>query len=305
LGRNTHAFITGLFLLILLTGTAAIIYWLGNFEKERELYVISTRGSVSGLNPESTVFYRGIAVGKVRRVYFDTEDPLTILIPIEVEKGLNFTRGLYATLRLKGVTGLTQIDLQDAGSNKELLPPGGLSSRDFIPLLPSLADRLMDSGQDILYKAEKLMTRIDHFLSEENEAESVAILKNLNIASHKLIGLEDQLSDLLTDMPDVKNNAQNTFKNIDRMTHDVRGAATGIKTLSQKADGLIKGGDKAAEILVDTTLPKFNDIITELHSTLQHVKRLTSQVEDNPQAFILGPPREDPGPGEPGYQETP
>ena len=61
MGRDKHALITGLFLLVFVVAVTAIIYWIGHFERERNIYVVSTREYVSGLNPESTVFYRGIA----------------------------------------------------------------------------------------------------------------------------------------------------------------------------------------------------------------------------------------------------
>ena len=107
MGRDKHALITGLFLIVFVLGITAIVYWIGHFERQRNIYVVSTRKSVSGLNPESTVFYRGIAVGKVITIKFDPIDSGIILVPIEVDKDILFTKGVFATLRLKGVTGLT------------------------------------------------------------------------------------------------------------------------------------------------------------------------------------------------------
>ncbi len=106
MGRENHALITGLFLIALVTASTAIVFWIGTMNKERNLYVISTRKSVSGLNPESTVFYRGIAVGKVLKVHFDPLDSGTIFVPIAVDISIVLSKGVYATLRLKGVTGL-------------------------------------------------------------------------------------------------------------------------------------------------------------------------------------------------------
>jgi len=124
MGRENHALITGLFVIALVTAATAIIFWIGSMNKERNVYVISTRASVSGLNPESTVFYRGIAVGKVLNVRFDPLDSGVILVPVEIDKDIVLSKGVYATLRLKGVTGLTQIQLEDSGTVPETLPPG-------------------------------------------------------------------------------------------------------------------------------------------------------------------------------------
>jgi len=150
MGRQNHALITGLFLIALVMALTAIVYWIGNFERERNVYVVSTRASVSGLNPESTVFYRGIAVGKVLNILFDPNDSGIILVPIEVDKEIVLTKGVYATLRLKGVTGLTQIQLEDSPGNIfQVLPPGD-NPMTRIPLVPSITDKLMQSGEELL-----------------------------------------------------------------------------------------------------------------------------------------------------------
>jgi phospholipid/cholesterol/gamma-HCH transport system substrate-binding protein len=142
MGRENHALITGLFLIALVAASTAVVFWMGTMNQQRNLYVVSTRASVSGLNPESTVFYRGIAVGKVLKVQFDPLDSGTILVPIEVDKNIVLRKGVYASLRLKGVTGLTQIQLEDSGSIPDVLPPGD-NTTSRIPLVPSLTIRLI------------------------------------------------------------------------------------------------------------------------------------------------------------------
>lgn len=301
MGRNPHALATGLFLLVLITALTVTVYWIGDFERERNIYVISTRGSVSGLNPESTVYYRGIAVGQVSKVYFDPTDPLTILIPIEVDKDLKFTRGLYATLRLKGVTGLTQIDLQDSGGHDEWLPPGDRPDSR-IPLLPSVTDRLMNSGMDILAKAEILMRKIDSLLSEENEQEGISILRNLNVVSGKIIGLEDQLNKVLAGLPGLTAKAQNSLHEIDELTRDLKSITSDVKELTQKTSGLAATGAQAGDILVQSTLPKVNETISELQKAIRQIKSVADMIESDPQSLILGPEPAEPGPGEPGYE---
>lgn len=302
MGRNTHVLATGLFLVILIFVLTVSIYWIGNFERERDLYVISTRGSVSGLNPESTVFYRGIAVGKVLKVNFDPKEPLTILIPIEVDKSLRFTRGLYATLRLKGVTGLTQIDLQDSGNNDEWLPPGDHPNIR-IPLLPSLTDRLMNSGIDILSKAEVLLAKIDHLFTEENEEEGLSILRNLNIVTGKLITLEDQIGHVLKEMPELAASAQHSFKTIDELALDLKDITGSVRRLTDKTTDLVGTGTQAGDVLLETTLPEINRMLADLTLTIRQIKRVADLMEKEPQAFILGQKPGEPGPGEPGYQE--
>ncbi|HEY5139035.1 MAG TPA: MlaD family protein, partial [Methylococcales bacterium] len=220
MGRDKHALITGLFLIVFVAAVTAIIYWIGHFERERNIYVISTRESVSGLNPESTVFYRGIAVGKVIKIKFDPVDSGIILVPIEVDKNIVFTKGVFATLRLKGVTGLTQIQLEDSGAIPTVLPPGN-NPLTRIPLVPSLTDRLMNSGEEILYKADHLMVRLSSLLNDENEKNIGGILSNLKTLTGKLNDLQKSVDKALAGIPVLTGDTQKTLTHINALTHDL------------------------------------------------------------------------------------
>lgn len=302
MGRENHALITGLFLIALVTALTAIVFWIGSMDQKRNLYVISTRESVSGLNPESTVFYRGIAVGKVLKVRFDPLDSGIILIPIEVDKSIVLSKGVYATLRLKGVTGLTQIQLEDSGTVSEALPPGN-DPMTRIPLVPSLTDRLMDTGEELLHKADHLMQRLSSLLNDENEKNIGDILSNLESLTDKLSELQKSVDKALTGIPALTADARKTLENIDGLTNDFQGLAREVQSLSVKAASLVDSGKNTGDALAQSTLPKVNKLLTELQATSQQVKRVAAILENNPQELLLGPSQRDSGPGEPGYKE--
>lgn len=301
MGRNTHAVTTGLFLIALVTVSVAVIYWLGHFDRERNIYVISTRESVSGLNPESTVFYRGIAVGKVLKVEFDPNDSGTILVPIEVDKNIILSRSVYATLRLKGVTGLTQIQLEDNDKVREPIQPGDNPAQR-IPLLPSLTDRLMNSGEEILHKADRLMIALGSVLSDNNINNIGGILDNIKGLTDKLAELQKSVDAAIVGIPSLTQDARGTLKNINKLTADLQTLTHEVKTLSSKTSQLADTGQTAGNYALQTTLPKINDLLIELNATSQQVKRVAASLENNPQELLLGPAKHDAGPGEPGYE---
>ncbi|MGJ0486881.1 MAG: MlaD family protein [Methylomicrobium sp.] len=302
MGKNKYALITGIFLIALTAATLAVVYWIGHFERDRHIYYVSTRESVSGLNPESTVFYRGIAVGKVLDVHFDPNDSGTILVPIEVDKTIVLSKGVYATLQLKGVTGLTQIDLEDSDRLGERLPPGD-DPANRIPLMPSLTDRLMNTGEDILKKAEHIMERLSVFLSDENEKNVGDILSNLKSLSDKLNQLQKGVDKALAEVPKLSNRAESTLDNIDMLAKDLQNLSRDVKTLEQKAEKLAETGLEASDQVMLTTLPKANELLNELHATTQQVGKIANLLENNPQSLIFGAPSQEAAPGEPGYKE--
>jgi len=302
MGRDKHALITGLFLLVFVAAVTAIIYWIGHFERERNTYVVSTRASVSGLNPESTVFYRGIAVGKVIKIMFDPHDTGIILVPIEVDKNIVFTKGVFATLRLKGVTGLTQIQLEDSGKIPDVLSPGD-NPMTRIPLVPSLTDKLMNSGEEILHKADRIMVQLSALLNDENAKNIGDILGNLKTLTGKLNDLQKNADRALAGIPVLTSDTRKTLAQINALTYELQGLTKDVQNLSIKAGKLVDTGDTVGDQLIQKTLPKMNKLLAELHSTAQQVKRTATMLDNNPQSLLFGPDRHDSGPGEPGYEE--
>ncbi len=303
MGRNNRALISGLFMVVLISVTVGLTYWLGHLERERNVYLVSTQAAVSGLNPESTVFFRGIPVGKVLQIRFDPENAGIILVKIEVDKDIIFTRGVYATLQLKGVTGLTQLELRDTGKISDKLPPNDTKSANRIPLVPSVTDRLLDSGDELLKKADHLMNRLSSLLNEENESNIVGILANLKNLSDKLNALQKSVDTALSGIPALTADARKSLKNIDSLTRDLRNLSKEAAVMSKQVTMVAETGNAAAGAFAETTLPKINRLMNELHTTSEQVKKLAATLEKNPQSLLLGPDHPQPGPGEPGYEE--
>lgn len=302
MGKNSYALVTGLFLAILVTVMVVIVIWLGDFQTRTNSYVVATRNSVTGLKTGSTVYYRGIAVGKVSAVAFDPDDPEVIIAPINISKKITLTRGVYATLNLKGVTGLTQIALQDSGSNLEPLPAGKKPS-DRIPIKPSFIDRLSDSGEDILLQTRELMTRLNQLLSDENEQHIQKILGNVETATSQFIKLQEQADKTLQGLPALTADMRRSLAHVDDLTVDFKDVAQQLKIIAPRIEELVKSGTAASNIIVETTLPRANVLLVELQSTTRRFKRVATLLENDPQAFLLGRDKTEPGPGETGFEE--
>lgn len=283
---------------------------MGHFNQKRDIYTIATRASVSGLNPQSTVFFRGIAVGKVINVRFDPHDSGIILIPIEVDTTILLTKGVYATLHLKGVTGLNQVELNDEGKITERLPPNSEDNAHRIPMRISITDKLLDSGERLLAKADHLMMRLDSVLTDENIDNIGDILGNLKNLSDKLIDLNKSLDKALVGIPALSRDAQTTLKHINALTNELQTLSKELRTLSvktgnftNKAGNFADTGKNMGDMMTQTTLPKLNELLTDLQATSRQVRETADLLERNPQSLLLGPKLSQPGPGEPGFQE--
>ena len=127
--NRAHALIAGLFVLLLGLGILLAGWWfIGKQEATRELVLI-TRNSVTGLNPQAQVRYRGIRVGKVLDIGLDPQDTRNILVRISVAASLPLTTGVTAQLNYQGVTGLAYVQLEDSGKSIVSLPDLGAPPR--------------------------------------------------------------------------------------------------------------------------------------------------------------------------------
>jgi phospholipid/cholesterol/gamma-HCH transport system substrate-binding protein len=303
--QSSRALAAGLFTVALLFASISLFYWLGHLDRERNVYVVSTQASVTGLNPESTVFYRGIAVGKVINIAFDPESNDTILIKIEVDKHIVLTQAVFATLHLKGVTGLTQLELEEMPEKPKDLKAlaAGEDKNNRIPLLPSQTDRLLNAGDALLKKADRLMLKLNALLTDENEKNIVDILTNLSILSGKLQSLQQRVDNALAEVPGITKDARRTLKNIDSLASDLKDLSKQAKTLSKNFNTTAITATRAGNALNESTLPKINNLLNELQDTSEQVKRIAVTLQNNPREVWSVVEQAEPGPGEPGYQE--
>jgi len=305
MGKDSFALMTGLFTATLVIGIVVIVNWLSGDQHETQTYVAATRDSVTGLKAGSTVYYRGIDVGKVSAVRFDTNDPSVIVVPIEVDNTVRFTRGVYATLELQGVTGLTRIALKDSGDNPEMLPSGaGPDTR--IPIKPSLIDRISDAGEDTIKETRELVLGLNQLLDKNNIHQMKQILINAESATGRFNTLEDSADRALTQVPALTADARHALSEVNELTDEFKQLSRQMRqeltALSQQSGELVQTGTSVGQQLLQTTMPRANALMQQMQAAIHRLDRVVTMLETDPQAFLLGAEPSSHGPGEPGFK---
>lgn len=306
MGKDSYALMTGIFMATLITGIVIIIFWLGDVQHQTQTYVAETRDSVTGLKAGSTVYYRGIEVGKVSAVRFDAKDPGVIIVPMELDNKVRFSRGVYATLELQGVTGLTRIALKDSGDNPEPLPGGGQADNR-IPIKPSLIDRLSVSGEDTVKETHELMLRLNRLLDADNIQHVAAILTHIDTATGRLGALQDHADEVLVQMPMLTADARRTLTEMNNLAGEFKQLSGTMRqeltTLSKQSGELMQAGRSVGRQLLQTTLPRANTLMLQMQVATRRFDRVAATLETDPQAFLLGTDVLS-APGEPGFKEA-
>lgn len=216
---------------------------------------------------------------------------------------MRFTQGIYATLDMKGVTGLTQIALKDNGDNPELLP---IDSR--IPIKPSLIERLSVSGEEMVGQMHELMIRLNHLLNDKNTQHVEQILLNVETATQKFNHLQDSAEKALAQVPILTADAHHSLLKMNKLTDEYtllsRQLRKEVNTLSRQAGELMQTGTAVGQQLLQATLPKANTLIMQLQAMTRRFDRVGTLIETEPQMFLFGSEPLQPAPGEPGFKEA-
>jgi phospholipid/cholesterol/gamma-HCH transport system substrate-binding protein len=303
--NKSHAFIAGLFALVLGAAVIFALFWLRGTQENLRDYVVVTKHSIGGLNPQAQVRYRGIRVGKVTDIRLDRDNPSDILIKISIADDIPLTKGTVATLSYQGVTGIAHVLLVDNGKNREpLVAIDGNPPR--IAMSPSLFDEVSESGTTALHQAQEIMTAASDLLNEENRRRFAATLVNLEAASASMKPALDnmnasllQVRKLLDDR-NVRGLSQAAGE-VGPLLADTRQLVGRMQATADKLDVAI--GDASAGG-TSALMPRLNELAADFSLTSRQLSRVLRLLEDSPQGLVFGVPAATPGPGEPGFSSA-
>ena len=85
--NKSHALAAGAFVLLMLALLVGLAIWLTRDTQSQRIYELSSAQAISGLQPQATVRFKGVNVGKVSAIGFDPVTPGNVLIRITVDAG--------------------------------------------------------------------------------------------------------------------------------------------------------------------------------------------------------------------------
>lgn len=310
--NKAHALAAGLFVALLSLLVLAVAAWLTRDTGVRHAYEISTKETVTGLQAQAPVRFRGVDVGKVSRIGFDPKTTGNVLVRMEIDTDAPLTQDTFATLGYQGVTGLAFVQLADEGRPSPALVPDD-EAPPRIPLRPGLLQKLEDKGEAILERVEEMSNRVNRVLSDDNQRRIATALDNIGRTAESADRLAIHMDRTLTQrLEPALSEATVTLRGMRRTADQVGAAATQFGEVAQRLnaqggpmDRLSDGTDalvQAAESLSAGTLPRINRAAEETSQTMQTLDRAINELTDNPQALLFGGGKPRPGPGEPGFQ---
>ncbi len=293
MNNKSYALRAGLFIVVLGACMVAAVWWIGGRRPPTRPYVVVTQGSVFGLKVASTVFFRGIEAGTVRRIGIDPHDPRRIFVLVAIDDRIPITRGTYAELQLQGVTGLQALDLNTSGDLRPL--PTSAAHPGHIPMRPSLLDDLGHKGERALMQLNAAVKNLNRLLSPANRGHIRTLLSNTARASRQFETISDNLARASRALPALARQSQQTMRELGVVS-------ARLARLTSRLHVLVGTAQTAGNTVVARTLPRLNATLDQLRGAAADVDALSRSLRHDPQQLLLGAPPLPPGPGEPGYR---
>jgi phospholipid/cholesterol/gamma-HCH transport system substrate-binding protein len=240
----------GAFVLVLIVGLLGFVVWVGKFQGRQDFarYDIRFSGSVTGLQVEGTVRYRGIAVGRIIDIQIDPEDIELIRVTIEIQEDTPVRTDTVASIELQGITGVTYILLTGGKKGSEPLPRTMSQPYPVIKSRPSRLEELFQGAPDLITKANVLVDRVTLLVSEENRQALTDTLANLRSLSERFASGGGNVDTLLESGAAAVENIQSMTAELEQLSKDLRAQLTthGPEGTPTVAD-VLAGGTAAIE----------------------------------------------------------
>ena len=312
--NKSHALAAGTFVVLLLALVIALSVWLTRDTRDLQTYELSSPDAVTGLQPQASVRYKGVNIGKVTAIALDPQKIGNVLIQVAIDTQAPITESTFGTLGFQGVTGLAFVQLDDEGQSTVLLPPSdGAPTR--IPMRPGLLTKLTDQGEDLLAKLVTGTERVNTLLSDDNQKALRSTIDNLGQAAAGLEQLtastNKALPQFLEDSRATLKVIQDTSERVGDSADEAKRSAASFKQTTERMnakdgtlDQLARGVETLAltgQALNTATLPRLNRAVEDTARAARQVSRAVNTVNDNPQSLIFGQGPIAPGPGEAGF----
>ncbi|MGD9718338.1 MAG: MlaD family protein [Sulfurimonadaceae bacterium] len=155
-------------------------YWLlkPTEEADTKRYLIYFNESVSGLNIDAPVKYKGITVGKVAAMKIDPKNSERVEVAIDILSSTPIKTTTVARLTAQGITGLSYINLSMGENDSPLLEAQNGEEYPVIKTEPSFFENVEKSLSDVSMQLSSTLARTESLLSPENRQEFSRILRS-------------------------------------------------------------------------------------------------------------------------------
>ncbi|MHA7968813.1 MlaD family protein [Rhizobium sp. CAU 1783] len=235
--------IVGFFTMLVIAAAFGFVYWMAEYGRGGPMAPLAIRipGSANGLSIGSPVRFNGIAVGSVRNLYIDKQDPQFSVAFTEVRADAPVTTSTKAVLEIQGLTGAAYIELSGGNAADENILAKAISSGEPAVLLAdqSSVTNLLATADKILQRADNAIGELQGFIADSRQPLTNTV-KNAETFSKSLADNAEGIDKFL--------------ESVSALSESVSGLSGRLDTTLAAAEDLFKAlnSDKIDKILSNT-----------------------------------------------------
>jgi phospholipid/cholesterol/gamma-HCH transport system substrate-binding protein len=296
--------IVGVFVLLLSAAIIAGVLWISSGRtdrKEYDTYLAYFSESVSGLNLNASVKYKGVQVGSVREIGLDPDDPQRVRLLLGIERGVPIKQDTIAVLSVQGLTGIAFVDLGGGSRESPLLrsqEPGGYP---VIPTGPSLLRRLDAGATALVADFSQTAQSLNQLVDAETRAALQRTIRDLDAVVRIFAARSKEIDASLADAATTLGNTAHASADLGPLVQQVARSAAAVE---RAAAEIARAGASARTTLDGVgqlgaeTLPELQRLLAEARALTASLGRVAQELERSPNALVMGRPSPPPGPGE-------
>jgi phospholipid/cholesterol/gamma-HCH transport system substrate-binding protein len=300
--------VVGVFVIVLSTTLIAGVLWLSSgkyYRKSYDTYQTYMTESVSGLNVGAPVRYRGVDVGRVRKIVLAPGNVEQVQVTLDIDRGTPIKVDTIAVLQTQGLTGIAFVELTGGGRTS---PPLRAQPGEEFPAIksgPSLMNRLESSLTTLIAGLNRTSDNLNAALDEENRRALRKTLADLEIVSRALAARSATID---AGLASAAKTMENTARITDQLPRLLERVDRSADTFDRMANQIAGAGVRATSMLDDSradvqrftneTLPEVQELVADLRDLTAALRRVSGELEKNPSVLVYGKPSQKRGPGE-------
>jgi phospholipid/cholesterol/gamma-HCH transport system substrate-binding protein len=314
--------VVGAFVIVLTVAMIAGGLWLSSGTYNRKAYDIYETymtESVSGLNLNAAVRYRGVEVGRVRKIMLAPGNVEQVRVTLDIERGTPVKTDTVATLATQGLTGIAFVELKGGRKDSPVLRAAPGQEAPVIASGPSLIESLESAAPVLMANLARAVDNLNSVLDETNRRALRSTLADLATLTQTLAKRSSAIDATLVgagrtmettarvsaQLPQLVQRFERTADALERMATDVSDASASARSTLDSARGTLDSarstldGSRAdVAQFTGTALPETSELVTELRGLTATMHRVIDEVERNPGVLLQGRRPAKRGPGE-------
>lgn len=272
--------------------------WAAKYSSERgwQDYMVIFNEPVTGLSEGSSVQYNGISVGTVKTLRLAPDDPRRVIANLRVQADTPVKSDTRAKLSITGITGTPFIQLTGGSPNSPSLTD---TDRREVPVIQTEASAL----QNIADTANRLVSRLDQVLSEENVKRIANTLEHIEAMTGSVADQREDLRELIINgrkaseqLTSTLATTQGAVEDLDReLVAKLPALIAKLDNTLTKLDGAVGGADAminenrgAIRSFTNDGLGQIAPTLTELRSLVRDLRRISDRLDSGAADYLLG-----------------